>query len=98
MGHDEDGVYSNSSCLLVALSHSTELFTHPCLIHFSCCRVVLDFLVLGDSLFCVGMYNAIDKFLHIRVVVVCEASWACCDELVRRSHGVVVSVVDVFRH
>ena len=75
---------------------SSELFTHARLPHVSYCRVVLDLLVLGDSLFGDGMDNTIGELFYIVVVVVCEASWACYDEFVRRPNGLIVSVVDIF--
>ena len=61
---------------------------------FSYCRVVLDFLVLVDSLFCGEMYDVVGEVFHIGIIGVCQAGWTGRDEFTRRPHGLVVSVVD----
>ena len=44
------------------------------------------------------MHNAVGKLFHVRVIVVGEATWACCDELVGCPDGLVISVVDDVCH
>ena len=98
MSHNKDSICSCSSCLLVALGHSFELFSHACSPHVSCCRIAIDLSVFSDSLYGDGMYDTVSKLFHIGASVVCEAGWACYDELMRRRHSLVVSVIDVLHH
>ena len=58
----------------------------------------LDFWYWVKNLFGDGMHKTVGKLFSVGVVVVCEASSACCDDLLRRSNGLTVSVVDVFCH
>ena len=41
------------------------------------------------------MHNVVGELLQISVIVVCGTGWACCDELTRRQHSLIVSIVDV---
>ena len=44
------------------------------------------------------MHAAVGNFFDVSVIVVGEAGWACCDELVECPDGLVVSVLDVVCH
>ena len=72
VSHDEDSVCSCGSCFLVALGHLSNFPSHAYLSHFSHPWVVLDFSVLGNSLFGDGMYSTVGELLHVSVIVLCK--------------------------
>ena len=60
--------------------------------------VVLAIAVLCDSFVGDWMNNAVGGLFNVYIVVICQAAWACCDNVSVCPDGFVIPVVDVIRH